>query len=133
MLAQLKSEWFDNMVLHELEVLGDDSDFIKTLLQNFEKEGSQHVRDIREAMVDDYARYRDKLHALKGSATELGANRLVDACLQGEALKPYDMGTEKIERMSDQIDDVFRKTIGALSHAAMVEQGNVYSKNLPEH
>jgi two-component system sensor histidine kinase RpfC len=127
-----KSEWFDNIVLHELDVLGNDPDFIKTLLKNFEKEGTRHVQDIRKCMYDDYMNYRDNLHALKGSATELGANRLVEVCLEGEALKPYDMGSNKIEQMSERIAEVFEKTIAALNNAAMAEEDNVYSKKLPE-
>ena len=127
-----ESEWFDNIVLHELDVLGDDPDFIKTLLKNFEKEGAQHVLDIKKSMHDDYIEYRDNLHALKGSATELGANRLVEVCLEGEALKPYDMGSKKIEQMSERIEEVFDRTIAALNNAAMAEADNVYSMKLPE-
>ena len=128
-----ESEWFDNNVLHELEVLGDDSDFIKTLLRNFEKEGTRHVLDIKKSKDDDYLKYRDKLHALKGSATELGANRLVEICLEGEALKPYDMGSSKIAQMSEQIAKTFDSTITALNNAAMADKNNVYSKKFPEH
>jgi len=127
-----KSEWFDNIVLHELDVLGDDSDFIKTLLENFEKEGQKHVLDIKNSMYDDYMEYRDNLHALKGSATELGANRLVEVCMEGEALKPYDMGSKKIEQISKRIAEVFENTVTALKNAVTAEQDNVYSKKLPE-
>jgi two-component system sensor histidine kinase RpfC len=127
-----ESEWFDNIILHELYVLGNDPDFIKTLLKNFEKDGARHVLDIKKSMYDDYIRYRDNLHALKGSATELGANRLVEVCQEGEALKPYDMGSKKIGQMSERIAEVFQKTIAALNNAAMAEADNVYSKKLPE-
>jgi two-component system sensor histidine kinase RpfC len=128
-----ESEWFDNIVLHELYVLGDDPDFIKTLLKNFERDGAQHVLNIKKSMYDDYINYRDKLHALKGSASELGANRLVEVCQEGEALKPYDMGSKKIVQMSERIAEVFDRTIAALNNAAMAEENNVYSKKLPEH
>ena len=117
-----ESEWFDNVVLHELDILGDDPDFIKTLLKNFEKEGSQHVLNIKKSMYDDYLEYRENLHALKGSSTELGANRLVEICLEGEALKPYDMASEKINQMCLQIEEVFNKTVTALNNAVTEEQ-----------
>jgi two-component system sensor histidine kinase RpfC len=128
----IESEWYDNIVLQELDVLGDDPDFIKTLLRNFEKEGAQHVQNIEKFSHDDYIGYRDSLHALKGSATELGANRLAEVCLEGEALKPYDMDSKKIQQMSEQIAEVFEKTIAALNDAAMAEEDNIYSKKLPE-
>jgi two-component system sensor histidine kinase RpfC len=127
-----ESEWFDNIVLHELDVLGNDPDFIKSLLKNFEKDGTRHVQGIKKFMIADYLEYRENLHALKGSATELGANRLVEICLEGEALKPYDMGSEKVEKMSERIEEVFNRTIAALNNAAMSEEVNVYSKKLPE-
>ncbi len=116
------SEWFDNVVLHELDILGDDPDFIKTLLKNFDSEGSQHVLNIKKSMYDDYLEYRENLHALKGSSTELGATRLVEICAEAEALKPYDMGSEKINRMCFKIEEIFNKTVAALNNAATEDQ-----------
>ena len=127
-----ESEWYDNAVLHELDILGNDPEFVITLLKNFEKEGAQHVLDIKKSMYDYYLEYRENLHALKGSATELGADRLVEICLEGEALKPYDLGSEKIEQMSKRIAEVFKKTVAALNNAATAEEDKVYSKKLPE-
>ena len=127
-----ESEWFDNIVLHELDVLGDDPDFVRSLLKNFEKEGSQHVLNLKKAMYDDYLDYRDNLHALKGSATELGANRLVDVCQEAEALKPYDMGSDRIEQMCKNVEEVFNKTVAALNNAATAEEDRQYPKKFPE-
>ena len=123
-----ESEWYDNVVLHELDLLGDDPDFVKTLLRNFEKEGAQHILNSKKAMYDDYLEYRENLHALKGSATELGANRLVEVCSEGEAIKPYDMGSEKINQMCLRIEEVFRNTVAALNNAATVEEDNIPQK-----
>ena len=117
-----KSEWYDNVVLQELDMLGDGPDFIKSLIKNFEFEGAQHVLNIKRSMDDDYLEYRDRLHALKGSASELGATKLVEVCLQAEALKPYDLGSEKIDRMCSLIEKVFNETVTALSSAVTVDQ-----------
>jgi two-component system sensor histidine kinase RpfC len=121
------SEWYDNVVLHELDILGDDSDFIRTLVKNFEKEGAQHVLNIKKAMFDDYLEYRDNLHALKGSATELSAGKLVEICQQGEGLKPYDMGSDKISQMCFQVEEVFNRTVTALNNAVTVENEEMYA------
>ena len=123
-----ESEWFDNIVLHELDILGDDPEFIKTLLLNFEKEGLKHVGRLKQALQDDYLEYREQLHALKGSATELGAGKLVQTCQQAEALKPYDMNTEKVNQMSVRVEKVFNKTVAALNTAATVNQDIYQSK-----
>ena len=127
-----KSDWYDNVVLHELDILGNDPEFVIALLKTFEKEGAQHVLDIKKSMYDDYLEYREHLHALKGSATELGATRLVEVCLEGEALKPYDMGSEKIEQMSKRIEEVFNRTVAALNNATTAEEDKAYPKKLPE-
>jgi two-component system sensor histidine kinase RpfC len=116
-----ESEWYNNVVLHELDLLGGDPDFLKSLLRNFETEGSRHILNIKNAMSDDYLEYRENLHALKGSATELGAAKLVETCLQGESLKPYDMGNDKITQMCFRVEEVFNKTITALNSAVAAE------------
>jgi two-component system sensor histidine kinase RpfC len=116
------SEWYDNIVLHELDILGGDPDFLKTLLKNFENDGLKHILNLKKAMYDDYLEYRENLHALKGSATELGAGRLVASCAEGEKLKPYDMDTEKINHMCLHIEEVFNETVTALNNAVTAEQ-----------
>ncbi len=117
-----ESKWYDYMVLHELDILGEDPEFIKSLLENFNTEGARHVVNIKSAMHDDYLEYRENLHALKGSATELGAGRLVEICLKSESLKPYDMGSEKIVQLCLQLEEIFKNTITALNNAVMDDQ-----------
>jgi two-component system sensor histidine kinase RpfC len=123
------SEWYDNIVLHELDVLGQDSDFIPTLFKNFQSEGSRHIIDLKTAMHDDYLDYREHLHALKGSATELGARKLAQTCQEAERLKPYDMDSDKIKQMCLQVEEVFNKTVAALNAAATVNNDLYSSRN----
>jgi two-component system sensor histidine kinase RpfC len=127
-----ESEWYDNIVLHELDILGEDSDFIKTLLFNFENEGLKHIEYLKESIQDDYLEYREQLHALKGSATELGADKLVQTCQEAEMLKPYDMDSEKINQMVVRVEKVFKITVAALNNAATVNQGTYKSKTSDE-
>jgi len=117
----VESDWYDNVVLHELDILGDEPDFLKVLLKDFERDGAQHILNLKKAMYDDYLEYRENLHALKGSATELGANKLVEICIESESLKPYDMGSEKIDRMCQRVEEIFNRTVTALSSAVTVE------------
>jgi two-component system sensor histidine kinase RpfC len=117
-----ESQWYDHIVLHELDILGEDPDFLKTLLLNFQREGAQHILDLKKAMYDDYLEYRENLHALKGSATELGAGRLVEVCVTAESLKPYDMGSDKINNMCIEIEEIFNNTSTALLNAVEADQ-----------
>lgn len=127
-----ESEWYDNVMLHELDMLGEDPDFVKSLLRNFATEGMQHILNIKKAMYDDYLEYRENLHALKGSATELGATKLVAACIKAEALKPYDMNSEKISNMCLHVEDVFNKTVTALNFAVTAGQENYSSRSVDQ-
>jgi two-component system sensor histidine kinase RpfC len=123
-----ESEWYNNVVLHELDLLGGDPDFLKILLRNFEKEGSEHILNINTSMSDDYLEYREHLHALKGSATELGADRLVEVCAEGESLKPYDLGSDKITQMCLRVEEVFNETVTALNSAVTVQHQDYRAK-----
>jgi two-component system sensor histidine kinase RpfC len=116
------SEWFDESVLGELSLLGDDPGFIKALVGDFIGDGSRHIERINNAVSHDYPELREALHALKGSSSEMGANKLVEICLKGEALKPYDIGTDQIEAMAREISRIFKLTSEALS-AAVSEPG----------
>ena len=116
----IESEWYDYTVLHELDILGEEPEFIKSLFKNFNIEGGRHIRNIKSAMEDDYLEYQENLHALKGSATELGAGKLVEICIKGESLKPYDMGGEKILQLCSQLENIFNNTVTALNNAITV-------------
>jgi two-component system sensor histidine kinase RpfC len=104
----------DHAVMRELSSLGEGLEFVRGLISGFTEDGRNHLEAISQSYGDDYPGYREALHALKGSATELGATRLVQACLKGEALKPYDLGSDKISGINREIEDAFNQTLDAL-------------------
>jgi len=120
-----ESTWYDEKVIHELSMLGDDSSFIHSLVTNFIKDGEKHIAGINSAMQDDYLEYRERLHSLKGSATEIGAGKLVEICLQCEALKPYDIGSAEINALSHKLEDFFYNTVSALNKAVSPDQKQI--------
>lgn len=111
------SPWFDENILNELSNLGDGLSFVQSLVKGFVQDGIKHLEFIMKYEDDDYPAYRESLHALKGSSTELGAKALVEICLKGEALKPYDMGTDKIKHLNREIEEIFNLTVTALKQA----------------
>lgn len=121
-----ESEWYDRVVLDELDTLGGDPEFITSLVRNFAKDGAKHILTIKTSIDEDYLEYRESLHALKGSSTELGARKLVEICLKGEALKPYNLGSDKIYQLCSDLEEIFNNTATALEHAV-----TVYQKQLP--
>ncbi len=113
------SRWFDVRVLRELSNLGDGMSFVQGLIKGFSQDGEKHIQGIKLAEKNDYPAYRENLHALKGSATELGATALVDICLTGEAFKPFDIGTEKIQNHNREIEKIFNLTVNSLQEAVI--------------
>jgi len=116
-----ESPWYNHVVLHELDILGEDATFLKSLFDNFQLEGDKHILAIRKSIKEDYLLYRENLHALKGSATELGATKLAKACIDGEALKPYDLGSEKIKLACQSVEQAYHHTIDALATVIRIE------------
>jgi two-component system, sensor histidine kinase RpfC len=109
--------WYDQSVFEQLVMLDTDPEFIKRLIKGFVLDGEKHIAGIKGSVADDYLQLRESLHALKGSATELGAKRLADVCIQGEAYKPYDIGSEKVIQLSHEIEQVYNNTVVALDVA----------------
>ncbi len=111
------NEWFDPQVFQSLMMLDTDPNFIQKLVNGFIADGEKHINRIDIAVYDDYLELRESLHALKGSAAELGAIQLVDICRKGEEYKPYDIGTDKLFKLSDSIKTIYKNTVTALNTA----------------
>lgn len=54
------------------------------------------------------------MHALRGSSSELGAERLVGLCLEARQLRALDMGGERPQDLADQIHAAFEEVLLAL-------------------
>jgi len=100
----------DMLAFEELASLGENSAFIENLVYDFLRDGKRHVSNIKKSSVDDYPAFRESLHALKGSSTELGAHDLAKYCLTGESFKPYQIGGPEAARYADEISEVFART-----------------------
>lgn len=122
------TEWFNEKSLQNLSELGDKPEFIQSLVTNFIADGTRHIKNIKTACDNDYLEYREALHALKGSSTELDAGKLVAICLQAESLKPYDIGSEKILTLVEQIEDTFIHTSKALAKAVEIDLHEISEK-----
>jgi len=110
-----ENQWCDPHILNELLLLDDDISFIERLISAFIKDGDKHLNCLREAVTDDYLQFRESLHALKGASSELGANKLSKICLRGETYKPFDIGTEKLSLLINEIEYTYSKTVEALN------------------
>lgn len=125
---QTTNPWFDEGVFGQLVILGNDTTFIKRLINGFTADGEKHIALIHESVLSDYLQLRESLHALKGSATELGAMKLADLCKDGEKAKPYDIGTDELLKLSKDIEFTYQETVSAFEQA--VSSVELESSNL---
>ncbi len=124
--VQASSQLFDSNKLAELINLDQDKQFILSLIESFKHDASKHVGIICAASKDDYLTYRESLHALKGSATEMGAVTLSTLCTQGEQLKPDDIGSDQLLTLCKQLEKTFHETISALEIEVLGSQSNEF-------
>ena len=114
-----KSDSIVNLhALEELAKLGEDSNFMHSLVIDFLRDSKKHVQHIKNASANDFLAFRESLHALKGSSTELGARELADYCLTGESFKPYQLGSSEVVQYVGKIDEVYKRTENILAKIA---------------
>ena len=116
-------KWCDPQVLIELAQLGGGEAFLQLLFDGYKEDATKHLQLIRQAAHDDYLTYRESLHALKGSSSELGANTVAELCRQGESYKPFDIGSVQVLRLTEKLEHAFYQTLSELE-TALKDQGH---------
>ncbi len=100
----------DESTFKQLIGLGD-SHFLNTLVDSFKQDAMKHIKLIQRYCFDDYLGFRESLHALKGSATEMSATRLAELCAAAEKVKPDQLGKTEVLNSVAEIEKVFTDTI----------------------
>ena len=99
--------------LKELEGIGR-SGFVADLIAGFVADGEKLVAAMRITVADaDYKGFREKVHALKGSAGSLGADILYKRCREVSQVAPRELPAEA-ERLLQSIQRAFTGTRDAL-------------------
>ncbi len=103
----------DKAALAQLAAIGDDSDFIATVIDGFETDARALMRALTAAAdQQDWARYRESLHALKGCAVSVGAERLAAQAVFPGLPKPSSANPEAaahLERLEKLVDATLRE------------------------
>ncbi|MCP4406905.1 MAG: response regulator [Gammaproteobacteria bacterium] len=107
----------DEYKLDTLTQLGSGPEFIKQLVEGFQRDGERLMENLQHADDQrDYLEMRDAVHALKGTASELGAIQLIKLCKDVEGLKPYDMVSDKPGLLIEEINEIFVNTCLTLNN-----------------
>jgi two-component system sensor histidine kinase RpfC len=106
-IAASKIETFiDRGALANLESLGGHA-FVSGLVSQFSDDAAELLSSLRAAVAkEDVQRFRDAAHALRGSAANLGATRVFEACLALRAITPSQLALEGDAQVSRLVSDV---------------------------
>jgi two-component system sensor histidine kinase RpfC len=101
----------DEAKLGELLQLGLDRRFFDKLVSGFLRDGEHSLRELEAAIEGkDYPRLRGAIHALQGSAGELGATRMVAVCNELKQLKPFQLATPGVRDLVQDARQAFSQT-----------------------
>jgi two-component system, sensor histidine kinase RpfC len=85
------------------------------LVASFEAESERALRDIERALLaQDYGQWHDQLHMLKGGASDVGANQLVQLCVEAERIKPFEFATSEGHARLDAVRSALAAAQAAL-------------------
>ena len=102
--------------LHALLDLGGDTRFFEELVTGFLRDSRRSLQKMAVALQDrDYPMLREAIHALRGSASELGATHLVELCATLRTLKPFDLGTTRAAEMLNALQHAYTATATLLA------------------
>ncbi|MEA1890368.1 MAG: ATP-binding protein [Pseudomonadota bacterium] len=97
----------DEKVLSGLLRLGSGIEFFDELVASFERDAEQMLKKMRRAVSEhDYPSLQDAAHALRGSAGEFGAYKLVKLCEEVKQLKPFEMVAERPAALVREIQQI---------------------------
>jgi two-component system sensor histidine kinase RpfC len=98
----------DSGTMGELETLGGRA-FVVELAEKFVEEGDRIMGELRDSVgQDDVVYFRDRLHALRSGAANIGARGLYEACLALRAMSAADFRADGSTRV-EEIHAEFRR------------------------
>ena len=109
---EIRALIFDPEILLELSTIRNTAGALEDMIEMF----LQNARELYRGMEDDLKNrslqsLKDRAHAMKGSAANVGANRISDACHEAKALEPNNLqtaGRELVTRLATEFSDFER-------------------------
>lgn len=118
----------DTSCLQNLRRINSSPEFLKELVKGFIVDGAILMSELQMAITErDYPRLHNAVHALKGSAGELGAILLMRLCLEAESIKPHEIDSNKVSLLETNILNAFHKSCHVLSELTSRPQEKAHS------
>lgn len=106
----------DHHVFNDLLKLGSSDDFLQRLHDNFIKDGDQLVCDMRVSLEhNDYSKFKEQAHALKGSSAYLGLHKLAEHASKASHLTDEDAASQ-CSPLLQEIEKTFKQAKTALAN-----------------
>jgi two-component system sensor histidine kinase RpfC len=91
--------------------IGTDEDFFDELVDGFCRDAARAVAAIAGALTEqDYPALRAAIHALEGSARELGATGVAAGVSRLKTLKPFELGSPRAQELLSQLRVILTDT-----------------------
>ena len=125
----------DATTIQELEALGG-KDFVAELAEQFVEEGVRIVHELNEAVAQqDVIAFRDRLHALRSGAANIGARGVYDLCIAIRAITAADFA-QTAARRAAEIEAEFNRAAKGLGEygrgpKAVAAMGSAPGGDLP--
>jgi two-component system sensor histidine kinase RpfC len=91
----------DGATIAELEALGGRS-FVRELAEQFVEEGGRIMADLGSAVArNDVHYFRDRLHALRSGAANVGARGLYDLCMAQRSMSSAEFAANGVAKVNE--------------------------------
>ena len=106
----------DEAVIESLRELDDDGTFLPGLLRKFKEGVIEHLEAARQAIaMDDMVALRAAAHFLRGSSTNVGAQRMAELCREIEETDSPAQGDQNMATMVNETEKEYHRVLHALS------------------
>jgi HPt (histidine-containing phosphotransfer) domain-containing protein len=106
--------------LASLRQLGEGSAFFEDLVEGFRRDAARSVEEIEGALKGaDYPALRRAVHALEGSAKEMGAVSLAACARRFRELKPFELQSQRADRFVAELQEARTLTLKVLTAEAV--------------
>lgn len=120
----MSSQLTDESKIESLRALDDDGEFYADLISGFSRDADRALDDLASAINGgDYAQLRSALHALEGSARELGALALVATAEELKAFKPFELSSQRAKTMLSRLRQLKHETLRSLTESVSKSKG----------
>jgi len=105
----------NEQTLHELSSIDPHENFVAELIKGFQRDGDKLLKKAEQALQTpiDFLNFKNSVHALKGNAAELGADKLFQFCQRAEKISLRELHQQQHQPLYNELEQLYRETLAA--------------------